>query len=142
MLEKLVIISEKLQQVDFEFEEASKQEDPAIGVAMRTLAAKQETLESTKQELISTKKLKSDTSLELARLNVILQDAEQKEERLQQTWASQDLGVKESDRQLRDVTAKANQQVTNKLQAKMANLHDEAAQLFASLNKSEGSSSA
>ena len=141
MLEKLVIISEKLQQVDFEFEEASKQEDPAIGEAKRTLAAKQETLEATNQELISTKKLKADTSLELARLNVILQDAEQKEERLQQTWASQDLGVKESDRQLRDVTAKASQRVTE-LQAKMASLHEEAAQLLASLNQSGGSSSA
>ena len=142
MLSRLVTIYEILQQVHSEFEEASKQEDPAIGEAKRTLAAKQKTLEATHQELISIKKLKAKTSLELARLNVILQDAEQKEERLQQTWASQDLGVKESDRQLRDVTAKANQQVTNKLQAKTANLHDEAAQLFASLNKSEGSSSA
>ena len=134
MLEKLVIISEKLQQVDFEFEEASKQEDPAIGEAKRTLAAKQETLEATNQELISTKKLKADTSLELARLNAVLRDAER-------TWASQDLEVKDSDRQLRDVTAKASQRVTE-LQAKMASLHEEAAQLLASLNQSGGSSSA
>ena len=40
MLSRLVTISEILQQVHSEFEEASKQEDPAIGEAKQTLAAK------------------------------------------------------------------------------------------------------
>ena len=115
MLSRLVTISEILQQVYSEFEEASKQEDPAIGEAKRTLAANQKTLETTHQELISIKKLKAKTSLELARLNAVLQDAEPKEERLRQTWASQDLEVKESYRQLRGVTAKASLQAADKL---------------------------
>ena len=114
--------------------EASKQEGPAVDEARRLLAAKQEALEATNQELVSTKKLKADTWSELARLNAVLRDAER-------TWVSQDLEVKESDRQLRDVTAKASQRVTE-LQAKMASLPEEAAQLLASLNQSGGSSSA
>ncbi|KAG2549607.1 hypothetical protein PVAP13_9KG230852 [Panicum virgatum] len=134
MLNQLIILSKKLQQVHSEFEETSKQEDPAIGEAKRTLAAKQEALEATNQELISAKET-------LARLNAVLQEAEQKEKQLQQTWTSQDLEVKELDRQLRDITAKANQQVADKLQTKSASLQDEAAQLLASLNPFGGSSS-
>ena len=41
--------------------EASKQEGPAVDEARRLLAAKQEALEATNQELVSTKKLKADT---------------------------------------------------------------------------------
>jgi hypothetical protein len=72
MLDKLVAISEQMQQAYYEHEATLKQDDQSITEAKHSILTKKAALLVTAEELASVKKQKLEVSTEVAKLNRVL----------------------------------------------------------------------
>jgi hypothetical protein len=79
MLDKLVAISEQMQQVYSEHEATLKQDDQSVTPAKQAILAKKAVLLVTAEKLASVEKQKLEVSVEVARLNQVLLELGQKE---------------------------------------------------------------
>uniref|UniRef100_J3N1M9 Uncharacterized protein n=1 Tax=Oryza brachyantha TaxID=4533 RepID=J3N1M9_ORYBR len=84
--------------------------------------------------MASMEKLQADTLAEITKLNMVLQDVEQKKDQLSQAWSAQDMKVKKLDDEVCDAEGKASKRVAD-LQAKTTDLTQEAERLFSCLDK-------
>jgi chromosome segregation ATPase len=134
MLDKLVAISEQMQQVYSEHEATLKQDDHSIAEAKHTISTKKAALLVTAEELASIEKQKLEVSTEVARLNRVLLELGQKEVQLSETQSVQDSEVNELEHKLGDIAAKASKEAADDQQMKTTDLNQQANQLFGDLN--------
>jgi chromosome segregation ATPase len=134
MLDKLVAISEQMQQAYSEHEATLKQDDQSVIEAKHAILTKKAALLVTAEELAFVEKQKLEVSTEVAKLNRVLLELGQKEVQLSEAQAVQGSEVNELEHKLGDTVAKASKEAVDDLRMKTTDLNQQANQLFGDLN--------
>jgi hypothetical protein len=134
MLDKLVTISEQMQQAYSEHEATLKQDDQGVTEAKHAISVKKAALLATAEELVSVEKQKLEVSVEVVRLNQVLLELGQKGVQFSEAQSVQGSEVNVLEHKLGNIVAKANKKAADDLQMKTTDLNQQANQLFGDLN--------